>query len=60
MDLPVTSLCAARAVFDTLYHAVALSHSNAVLVTADERYYRRALRPGQIVSLSEVSLEAAP
>jgi predicted nucleic acid-binding protein len=25
--------------FDTLYHAVALEHEDALLVTADERYY---------------------
>jgi hypothetical protein len=26
--------------FDTLYHAVALEHGDAVLVTADDRYRR--------------------
>lgn len=40
-------------VFDTLYHAVALNLPNTVLVTADERYYRRAVRLGRIVLLSE-------
>ena len=40
--------------FDTLYHAVALSASNALLVTADERYYRKAVRIGRIVRLSEL------
>jgi hypothetical protein len=38
--------------------AVALAHTDAVLVTADERYYCRASRLGQIVRLSEVSLAA--
>jgi predicted nucleic acid-binding protein len=28
--------------FDTLYHAVALEHEDAVLVTADDRYYGKA------------------
>lgn len=45
-------------VFDTLYHAVALSEPDAMLITADERYYHRALRAGRIVRLAEVSLEA--
>jgi hypothetical protein len=27
--------------FDTLYHAVALEHEDALLVTADERYYEK-------------------
>jgi predicted nucleic acid-binding protein len=34
--------------FDTLYHAVALTLSEAVLVTADERYYRKAQQHGKI------------
>lgn len=40
--------------FDTLYHAVALERP-ATLVTADERYYRKARRLGRIVRLSEVA-----
>jgi predicted nucleic acid-binding protein len=40
-------------VFDTLYHAVALQQPNAVLVTADERYYRKASGLGRIVRLRE-------
>ena len=40
-------------VFDTLYHAVALEHEDAVLVTADDRYRRKAERYGRIVALSD-------
>lgn len=39
--------------FDTLYHATALSQPNAVLVTADERYYGKAATLGQIVRLRD-------
>ena len=42
--------------FDTLYHAVALSKPGAVLVTADEQYYRKAYKAGRIVRLREYSL----
>jgi predicted nucleic acid-binding protein len=42
--------------FDTLYHAVALSEPGAVLVTADEQYYRKAYKTGRIVRLREYSL----
>lgn len=42
--------------FDTLYHAVALTESSATLVTADEQYYRKAHRAGRIVRLKEFSL----
>ncbi|MBX3332440.1 MAG: type II toxin-antitoxin system VapC family toxin [Nitrospira sp.] len=45
-------------VFDTLYHAVALHESGAMLVTADERYYRVAHRIGQIVRLKDFVLSA--
>ena len=38
-------------VFDTLYHAVALLTPGAMLVTADERYYRKAAAYGSIVLL---------
>jgi predicted nucleic acid-binding protein len=38
-------------VFDTLYHAVALEHK-ATLVTADERYLRKAAALGNIVALN--------
>lgn len=41
--------------FDTLYHAVALCLDGAVLVTADERYYRKASRRGRVKLLREYS-----
>ena len=37
--------------FDTLYHAVALEHRDALLVTADERYFAKAERYGTIAAL---------
>lgn len=43
-------------VFDTLYHAVALVTPDALLVTADDLYYRRAHVHGRIVRLKEVRL----
>ena len=39
--------------FDTLYHAVALSVPGAVLVTADRRYFDKARHLGQIVWLAD-------
>jgi len=39
--------------FDTLYHAVALEHEDALLVTADERYYRKAEGYGTIRALHQ-------
>jgi predicted nucleic acid-binding protein len=39
--------------FDTLYHAVALENENAVLVTADDRYYRKAESYGTISALRD-------
>lgn len=39
-------------VFDTLYHAAAIE-SGALLVTADERYFKRARRLGSIRLLRE-------
>ena len=39
--------------FDTLYHAVALSVPNAVLVTADRRYFDKARQLGQIAWLAD-------
>ena len=38
--------------FDTLYHALALDN-DALLVTADDRYLRKAGRLGRIVALDE-------
>jgi hypothetical protein len=35
----------------TLYHAVALEHEDAILVTADERYYGKAEGYGTIRAL---------
>lgn len=43
--------------FDTLYHAVALTLSDAVLVTADERYYKKARQYGGISLLSEYRID---
>jgi predicted nucleic acid-binding protein len=40
--------------FDTLYHAVALERS-AILVTADERYLRKARALGNVISLADWS-----
>jgi len=39
--------------FDTMYHAVALEHDGAVLVTADDRYRRKAERYGMIAALAD-------
>lgn len=39
--------------FDTLYHAVALDDGQALLVTADERYWRKAHALGNIVRLTD-------
>ena len=39
--------------FDTLYHAVALSQPDGVLVTADEQYYRRAVSAGRVTLLRD-------
>lgn len=39
--------------FDTLYHALALSVPGAVLVTADRRYFDKAQHLGQIAWLAD-------
>ena len=39
--------------FDTLYHAVALSLTDAVLVTADQHYFDKAQRYGSISLLAD-------
>ena len=41
--------------FDTLYHAVALSVPGAVLVTADRRYFDKAQHLGQVAWLADFS-----
>jgi len=41
--------------FDTLYHAVALTRPDASLVTADERYYRAARNVGRIIRLADLN-----
>jgi len=43
-------------VFDTLYHAVALCRAETLLVTADERYYRRAGRAGHVRLLKDLEV----
>lgn len=43
-------------VFDTLYHAVALLAPDCTLVTADERYYRKARKLGAISLLEQLDL----
>jgi len=42
--------------FDTLYHAVALSTPGAMLLTADRRYYDKACGLGRIVWLADFRL----
>jgi predicted nucleic acid-binding protein len=39
--------------FDTLYHAVALEHEDATLVTADGGYLAKAARYGKIAALHD-------
>lgn len=38
--------------FDTLYHAVALQSSDAILITDDIQYFRKSVRLGQIMELN--------
>lgn len=40
-------------VFDTLYHAVALAVPDCLLITADDRYWRKAARVGNIQRLRD-------
>lgn len=42
--------------FDTLYHAIALSIPGAVLVTADQRYFDKAQALGQIAWLGDFAV----
>lgn len=46
--------------FDTLYHAVALESSDAVFITADTQYFRKAARLGQIQELKSFPLSGRP
>jgi predicted nucleic acid-binding protein len=39
--------------FDTLYHAVALHNPDAILITADETYYRKAQGAGRMMRLQD-------
>lgn len=39
--------------FDTAYHALALSRKNACLVTADRRYFQKAVSLGRVVWLED-------
>jgi len=39
--------------FDTLYHAVALSIADTELITADQAYYRKARKQGNILLLGD-------
>jgi predicted nucleic acid-binding protein len=41
--------------FDTLYHAVALNLPDAILITADERYYHKAESMGHIMLLEDIN-----
>lgn len=43
--------------FDALYHAVALEHEDALLVTADDRYFGKAERYGRITALRDWGAE---
>lgn len=40
-------------VFDTLYHAVALVHTETILVSADRRYINKAGHLGSLMALDE-------
>ena len=42
--------------FDTLYHALAL-HENAMLITADHRYFRKSINRGSICMLADFDIE---
>lgn len=45
-------------VFDTLYHAVALTEPHAMLITADERYYLKTVKAGRITRLRDYAADA--
>lgn len=42
--------------FDTLYHAVALYRGDTQLITADDKYYRKAFKQGAIIKLANFSI----
>jgi predicted nucleic acid-binding protein len=42
--------------FDTLYHALALQ-DNAILITADHRYFRKSVNHGSICMLADFDVE---
>ncbi|MBI5673990.1 MAG: PIN domain-containing protein [Nitrospirae bacterium] len=42
--------------FDTLCHAVALTGPDTILITADDRYYRKAASAGHIERLKDFTL----
>jgi predicted nucleic acid-binding protein len=42
--------------FDTLYHALALQE-NAMLITADHRYFRKSINHGSICMLADFNIE---
>lgn len=47
-------------VFDTLYHALALHTQDAVFVTADERFERRARAEGRVLLLRDSQFKYMP
>ena len=42
--------------FDTLYHATAMHHDDAVLITSDDAYYDKACEAGRIVRLRDFDM----
>ena len=46
--------------FDTLYHATAMHHDDAVLITSDEAYYRKARGEGRIARLRDCEPPCQP
>ncbi len=47
------SIATRQHLFDTLYQAVAIEHDGALLITADESYYRKARQHGAIALLRD-------
>jgi len=43
--------------FDTLYHAVAIHTGNAKFITADDLYYKKASKQGNIIRLADFHIE---